>query len=185
MAGASHDGSPAGFEDGLFHVHGALDVVNHAQVFVVSGVFGQFVFVLEQVVCKKGNESVRVDETARFVDRTDAVAVAVSAEAKFASVVNHGLAQIHHVLWSGRVGSVVGFRGVPIAKQVDVVNPHLGQQFNHVGPRHGVAAVHRHLDGARHRTRGLNDGVEVRIHVGLVDDLPASLDELTVEKDRL
>ena len=154
-------------------------------MFVVGGVFGQFVFVLEQVVCKESNQSVRVDETARFVHRTDAVAVAVSAEAEFTSTVNDGLAQINHVFWSGRVRTVVGFRGVPIAKQVDVVNAHLGQQFNHVGPRHGVAAVHRHLDGASHRTRGFHDGVEVRIHVGLVDDLSASLDELTVEKDRL
>ena len=152
VAGASHDRSSAGLKDGLLHVHGALDVVDDAQVFVVGSILWQLVFVGQQVISEERNKSVGVDETAFFVDGADAVTVAVRPHAKFASVLHDGLPQFDHVLGSGGVGAMIRFGGVPVAVQVHMLNAHLVEQFAHERSGYGVAAVHGDLDGAGQRT---------------------------------
>ena len=185
VAGASHDGSSTGLEDRLFHVHGALHVVDDAQVLVVRCVLGDLVLVSQQILSEQGNESVGVDEPAFFVNRTNAVAVAVRTHAEFATVLHDDLPEVDHVLRSGGVGAVVRFGGVPVAIQIDVFHAHLVKQFAHERSGHGVAAVHGHLDGAGQRSGRSDDGVEVGVHVRVVDDLARSLSEVTLEKDVL
>ena len=153
VAGASHDGTSTCVEDGLFNVHRTLDVVNDAEMFVVGGVFRKPVFVFEQVVGKQRNESVRVDEAARFVNGADAVAIAVGTEAEFAFVFNHGFAQVDHVFGTGWVRAVVGFCGVPLAEQVHVVHAHGVQQLGQERAWNGVTTVHCDLDLASDWTR--------------------------------
>ena len=115
MTGPCHHRTAADIEDRLFYIHGAFDVIDDSQVLIVCSVLGHLVFVLEQIFCQKSDEPVRVDETARLVHGTDAVAVTVGPQPKFAAVFNDGFAQVEHVFWTGRVGAVVGFAGVPIA----------------------------------------------------------------------
>ena len=122
-------------------------------MFVVGGVLRKPVFVFEQVVGEQRNESVRVDEAARFVNGANAIAIAVGTEAEFAPVFNHGFAQVDHVLWTGGVCTVVGFCGVPLAEQVHMVHAHGVQQLGHEWTRYGVATVDGHLDLASHWAR--------------------------------
>ena len=185
VAGTSHDGASAGLEDGLFHVHGTLHVVDDAQVLVVGRILGDLVFVAQQVLSEQGDEPVGVDEPAFFVNRTDAVAVAVRPHAEFAPVLGDGFPEVDHVLGSGGVGAVVGFGGVPVAIQVHVLDAHLVEQFAHERSGHGVAAVHGDLDGAGERSGGSDDGVEVGVHVRVVNDLAGAFTEVAVEEDIL
>ena len=185
VAGTSHDGPSAGLKDGLLHIHGALDVVDDAQMFIVGRILWQFVLVGQQVVSEQRNESVGIDETAFFVHRSDAVPVAVGTHTKLASVLDHRLAQVDHVLGSGRVGAVVGFGGVPVAVEVHVLNAHLVQELAHERPWNGVSTVHGDLDGASQRSRGFDDGIEVIVHVGAVNDFSSPLSEVALEEDVL
>ena len=185
MAGAGHNGSSAGLEDGLFHVHRTLHIVDDAQVLVVGCILRDHVFVPQQVLSEQGDEPVGVDEPPFFVNRTDAVAVAVRPHAELAPVLDDGLSEVDHVLGSGGVGAVVGFGGVPVAVQVDVLHAHLIEQFAHERSGHGVAAIHGHLDGAGQRSGGGDDGVEVGVHVRVVNDFAGTFSEISLEEDVL
>ena len=79
--------------------------------------------------------------------------IAVGTEAKFASVFNHGLAQVDHVFGTGWVCTVVGFCGVPLTEQVHVVHAHSVQQLGQERARNSVATVHCDLDLASYWTR--------------------------------
>ena len=185
MAGTSHDGPSAGLKDGLLHIHGALDVVDDAQVFIVGRIFWQFVLVGQQVVSEQRNESVGIDETTFFVHRSDTVAVTVGTHTKFAVMLHDGFSEVNHVLRSGRVGTVVGFGGVPVAVEVHVLNAHLVQELAHERSWNGVAAVHGDLHVASQRSRGFDDGIEVVVHVRVVNHLAGAFSEVSLEEDLL
>jgi len=66
-----------------------------------------------------------------------------------------------------------------------VLDAHLVEQLAHERSGHGVATVHGHLDGAGERSCRSDDGVEVGVHVRVVDDLARPISEVALEEDIL
>ena len=64
-----------------------------------------------------------------------------------------------------------------------MLHAHLVKQFAHERSGHGVAAVHGHLDVSSQRTGRSDDGVEVVVHVRMVNDLACAFSEVALEED--